>query len=372
MQTRFMAWEDNRLVSLIDVTADPKVHEIIEIPENPDDGLELSYEVAAGTKPYLETEFYSQSYRKRPTERPLGLFNFFKGVQPLPVTDVRTRLMRMHRILKTIWYIQAPGDCINLKTADNGNNDQSRFEDTYSKLFRVDHVSDPERFWVEMPFSFIMWRKIEIIECLCASNTLQAEAAAMSLPFTKDIAQRMSLNILPNCQTILHSITRNYTFLKYFLKYTGFDDEDDPFVVPFIENLSGETALHLSTEGDTADSRSTEYLLTELLPGMPLDHHGRAVADVIPKLVAQELPYLGQYLDKRLIATKQLKKVCRQDKMTIKEKRGETGDEKQFVAVADLWPDERLVIDRCLEESPNGEELEIKFLDLPKLHQPYE
>ena len=32
-QTRFMAWENDRQISLIDVNADPYIHEIIQIPE---------------------------------------------------------------------------------------------------------------------------------------------------------------------------------------------------------------------------------------------------------------------------------------------------------------------------------------------------
>mmetsp|Transcript_2942 Transcript_2942/g.3485 ORF Transcript_2942/g.3485 Transcript_2942/m.3485 type:complete len:87 (+) Transcript_2942:138-398(+) len=65
-----------------------------------------------------------------------------------------------------------------------------------------------------------------------------------------------------------------------------------------------------------------------------------------------------------------MKKVGRQDKKTIKQKMGETGDEKQYVTVCDIWPDENLVIDRVLEDSTNGQEICISILDLPKLHNP--
>jgi len=104
---------------------------------------------------------------------------------------------------------------------------------------------------------------------------------------------------------------RNYEFLDYFLKFTESEEGQDPFIVPFIENLDGKTALHTSTEPETGNSRSTEYLLTQFLPKMPFDHHGRAIVDVIPTLAEQELPFLGPYLDSRLLTTKQLKKVCR-------------------------------------------------------------
>jgi len=111
----------------------------------------------------------------------------------------------------------------------------------------------------------------------------------------------MSLCVLPDCKTVLHAIARNYEFLEYFIKFTR--GGEDPFVVPFIENMNGDTALHTSMAKETGNSRSTEYFLRELLPGMPFDHHGRAISDLIPKLVKQELPFIGDYLDSRFFQT---------------------------------------------------------------------
>lgn len=51
------------------------------------------------------------------------------------------------------------------------------------------------------------------------------------------------------------------------------------------------------------DQRTTEYMLTDLLPDMPFDSHGRAIADLIPYLIGEELKFVGPYLDKRLITT---------------------------------------------------------------------
>ena len=39
--------------------------------------------------------------------------------------------------------------------------------------------------------------------------------------------------------------------------------------------------------------------------------------------------------------------------------------------MCDMWPDENLLVDRVLEDSNTGQELEIMILDLPQLHQPY-
>lgn len=179
-----------------------------------------------------------------------------------------------------------------------------RFEKAYSELFTVDYISDPQKFWIELPFTFVSWRMIEMISVLCNQTTLQATTMVLQLPFSRELAHTLSLNILPDCETLLHGITKNYEFINYFLEFTENREGEDPFVVPFIENMSGKTPLHISTEPETENSRCTEYFLTEFLPKQPLDHHGRAIADIIPALVEQESPYLGKYLDSRLITTK--------------------------------------------------------------------
>ena len=46
---------------------------------------------------------------------------------------------------------------------------------------------------------------------------------------------------------------------------------------------------------------------------MPLDHHGRAIEDIIPKCIERDIRYLGEYLDSRFVTTKQLCKVSRAD-----------------------------------------------------------
>lgn len=110
-QTRFMAWENNRHISIVDVMAQPLIHEIIEIPETADEEPQNSYEICSGTVPYLEEchDFYRKSYKNSPEEREIGIHNYFKAKRKIDVYDVRQRLIRMHNRLKTAWYIR-PGD----------------------------------------------------------------------------------------------------------------------------------------------------------------------------------------------------------------------------------------------------------------------
>lgn len=77
------------------------------------------------------------------------------------------------------------------------------------------------------------------------------------------------------------------------MKYTKNANDEKTFIVPFIANLNGKTALHLSIKPETGNTRSTEYFLSEFLSKMPFDHHGRAIADCIPPLVESEQSYVA-------------------------------------------------------------------------------
>ena len=112
----------------------------------------------------------------------------------------------------------------------------------------MDYVSDPERCLIEMPFTFINWHQIELMQMLCIKTTLAASTAALNIPFTQEIAQTLALNILPNISTVLHAITRNFEFVRYFLGHFKSGPNQVLFSVPFIENIYGKTALHLSLE----------------------------------------------------------------------------------------------------------------------------
>ncbi len=92
----------------------------------------------------------------------------------------------------------------------------------------------------------------------------------------------------------MHNITSNFEFVKYFTKCAQNQEGEEFFAIPFIEDVNGNTALHVSLD-DSKDEkkgrniRVAEFFLQELLPKMPLDHHGRAIADIIPKCIEHDL-----------------------------------------------------------------------------------
>ena len=80
--------------------------------------------------------------------------------------------------------------------------------------------------------------------------------------------------------------------------------EKDKFHIPFISNMYGDTPLHLCIDGENAEIRVADFFLSKLLPDMPLDHHGRAVSNIIHICIEKEVPSLAKYLDSRLKTTK--------------------------------------------------------------------
>lgn len=102
---------------------------------------------------------------------------------------------------------------------------------------------------------------------------------------------------------------------------------------------------------------------------MPLDHHGRAIADVIPTCIEQDVKYLGEYLDSRFKVTKQLRKSCRVDKKKLKVD-PENEEQNFYTSKTDLWPDTATLNSMLFDENDHGDEVVIEILDIPMLHNP--
>jgi len=77
---------------------------------------------------------------------------------------------------------------------------------------------------------------------LCSDNSLSANTRLLDIALTPEKAQTLTLNILPNINTILHLIASNYDFIRYFLDFAK------PLEVPFIANIDGQSPLHLALE----------------------------------------------------------------------------------------------------------------------------
>ena len=102
---------------------------------------------------------------------------------------------------------------------------------------------------------------------------------------------------------------------------------------------------------------------------MPLDHHGRAVVDILPLCIRSEIPKLGKYLDSRFMSSSHLEKVNRVSGYKLKED-NDSIDEGFYINCIDLWPDSQSLIKRVLNEKKGSVEIKAKILDLPYLLDP--
>lgn len=68
--------------------------------------------------------------------------------------------------------------------------------------------------------------------------------------------------------------------------------------MPFIADLRGKTRLHYCLEKQDV---KTAGLLINYLANASLDHHAREIANLIPDLIRLKVPYLTNYLDKRIV-----------------------------------------------------------------------
>ena len=100
---------------------------------------------------------------------------------------------------------------------------------------------------------------------------------------------------MPGCKTIIHKFNENIE-LSQFLSKIAVNAEN--FEMPFIADLKGKTRLHYCLENQDV---KTAGILINYLADAPLDHHSREIVNLIPDLVRLKVPYLTNYLDKRII-----------------------------------------------------------------------
>lgn len=137
------------------------------------------------------------------------------------------------------------------------------------------------------------------------------------------------------------------------------------FETPFIQNLDDKTPLHMCL--DDKEKRAADFYLGTLLPDMPLDHHGKAIADCMGDCFKQQLTSIGPYLDKRIVQTKQFANLWRETGKTLYTERA-GGSEGLFVSSACLWADINDLKGKIFRESDTESENTVKVLDVPYIH----
>lgn len=109
-------------------------------------------------------------------------------------------------------------------------------EEIYDVLFRVDYKQ--EKPMLDMSFTYFHWKLAELL-----SDTRKKVSFKK---FNPQEIKLLLLNIFPRANTVIHMSTKNLKIIKKFYQIINEQNKDENFFeVPFINNLEGETPLHL-------------------------------------------------------------------------------------------------------------------------------
>lgn len=78
--------------------------------------------------------------------------------------------------------------------------------------------------------------------------------------------------------------------------------------VPFLQNLEHLSPMHIAESYQ--DIRVMDTMLN-YLSGYGIDHHSRAIIQLIPLIIEKQLPSMLEYLDSRMVQTKKLEKITK-------------------------------------------------------------
>lgn len=257
--------------------------------------------------------------------------NYFRYPFPHKVYDIKERFKRNHVIYKDVMYR-------NLK---QGKQVPPTFYKINSRLFRPDvNVDDFDQIMFEHSFTFVGLAQFDMLNRLIKLGKTDPENLRSGIfsNMTKKMIEELTLQIDSKQNCVFHHTHTSAEVTQFLVDLLKKDREDDEvFPAPFIQNVQKLSPLHLTFNENNVDSNTAECYLTELLPNMPLDHHGRAISSTLYKCIEHQIPGVGDYIDSRFINTKHLFKMGRQKgyKLT-KDYDGEASN--GVVSTTDLWP----------------------------------
>lgn len=145
------------------------------------------------------------------------------------------------------------------------------------------HVADAS-------FTFLHWKIME-----------QLESKKLSIHDIDDLQiELLCYNIIPGGDTILHKLANHEETIRRIFQIAHPNEEklnEIHFHIPFIQNLKQKSPMHICKE--TQDIRTLDTMLT-YLAGYGIDHHSRAINELLPFVIEKQVPSLSAYLDSRL------------------------------------------------------------------------
>ena len=164
-------------------------------------------------------------------------------------------------------------------------------------LYTVDFTANKLRNTISLPFTCLTWSLIE--EMLNNKDILteylhrnEFKGSQMYLwHLLERQAHDIILSILPKGRTMLSEGYRDIeipaVLMKVFMRY----NKKNPTLkidIPFIKDFAGKSPLHRALDDDDPMHNSANFFL-KILRNMNLDHHGRAIYDILPLVLSSEL-----------------------------------------------------------------------------------
>ena len=119
----------------------------------------------------------------------------------------------------------------------------------------------------------------------------------------------MIYNILPGGETFLHILADKSDVIEQILDICHPNPEDRSEVkyeVPFLVNFEGKSPMDILKK--QKDFKGMDMML-QYLSAYGVDHHSRAIVDILPTLIKHDLPTFPDYLESRLLQTDKIRKI---------------------------------------------------------------
>ena len=129
-QTRFMSWNSNTQISIVDINSNPIIDQIIDIEKGRQNKSQAETDInitsknleVSGTIPFMDIAPFKVDEHRFHS----GVLNYFKAKRRLEPSDVQGRLKRIHGVLKTEWYLDE-----REKTVDYMNDEEEKLNEGY-------------------------------------------------------------------------------------------------------------------------------------------------------------------------------------------------------------------------------------------------
>lgn len=168
------------------------------------------------------------------------------------------------------------------------------YQDLISVIF-PDYAGSYNIGYTGYSFSFLHW---SIVEQICKGEINIDD-------LDENTVKEMMYSIFPGGNTLLHKFAEYEqdddlrSILKIAHTQTG-SEIKIKYHVPLLPNFNGDTCLHIA-------NRTKNYKLMDTvlkyLKVYDVDHHSRAICNLIPMMITQNLPEIETYLSSRLHST---------------------------------------------------------------------